>query len=562
MKSTYASLTAVLTLLATPAAADTPDIFGRTGIYDLTGHPEIADIRIDQSFVMGGEPADPALNRLKGAPTVEVRENFLYVHDADGQLTIPPRSGRDLGEYFQLAATELYRVLPDEFVFLILFTTFDANVGAFFYSPEANDTRGLGSQVFDSNGSSPREGIVFMNYYRAVDELYGQLGLPQPSIDAQRRSIFNQEVGHRWGSFVTVGGGPNGSGDDILLGRDDGHWSYFAHTGGSPMEGNDWADNGNGTFTTRTGVDNYIYSDLDLYLMGMLAPTEVAPWFVIDNVDVGGARDLSGRTVNRASPPQFISSFRGGAVTVSGTRVDMTVQNIINRAGNRVPNADDAPRSFRTAIVFLGGQSTPASEPVKQQFGAMVDNVVAGFETGTGGRGTLDYILMEQPRIPIGGVCSQASECDPMDATICVGLPIGTTPICTRSCDTDTTCPTGWCCALHAPSGTNVCATGDACIEPEPEPEPEPMTCACDATAMACDANCACDTDCGTVDPSGICSCDLTYSCDAAPGGGDCLCDPECDGGCGCASTEAEAATTPALMVAMVLLAFALRRRR
>lgn len=554
------ALTASLAGLASPALADDePDIFGRTGVYDLTGHPEIRDVRLDPGFVNGGEPTTlPSLKGLKGAATVELHKNFVYVQDADGELTIPPRSGQDLGRYFNFAAQETYRILPDEFVFFILFTTFDANVGAFFYSPEANDTRGLGSEVYDSNGGSPREGIVFMNYYRAIDEQFSQIGLDPGSIAAQRRSVFNQEVGHRWGSFVTVGGGANGSGPDVLLGRDEGHWSYFAHTSGSPMEGNDWRDNGNGSFTTVTDVDNYLYSDLDLYLMGMLAPEDVAPWFVIVDPDVGGQRDLFGQPLNAASPPQFISRrFQGGAVTVNGTRLDMTIDNVVRRAGIRNPDVASAPKSFRTVIIFLGGRNSPASPAVLTEFEELVDNFAAGFDTATRGLGQLDYILKEEVVLtPIGGACTDPAECDPMDATICAAIPAETAAICTRPCDTADTCPTGWCCKTNPATGQNACAVGDICMEPEPP------ACACDATADVCDMGCECDTACPAA--PAVCSCDLTFSCDMGPNGGDCLCDPECpeeDGGCGC-STTSNAAGSSVAFVVMLMTAFGVRRRR
>jgi hypothetical protein len=47
------------------------------------------------------------------------------------------------------------------------------------------------------------------------------------------------------------------------------------------MEGNNWQDNGNGTFTSNEATSRY--SALDLYVMGLRSATETADFFFIDN---------------------------------------------------------------------------------------------------------------------------------------------------------------------------------------------------------------------------------------------------------------------------------------
>lgn len=569
-------VTVAAILMAGPAQAQ--DLFGRTETYyDLTNSPLVRQ-PLDYDYIGGRVPTYAEQKGLTGLPTVEIRRNYVYVEDTDGSLTIPWQSQQDLFESFNFALREVYDVLPDEFIFVYLFTSFNTNVGAFFYSPEANDVRGIGSQRIDSNGFSPREGFVFMNYWQYFDEAFQ--GAPQAAIDAQRRSVFNQEAGHRWASFITAGADGGGAGADVLLGRDDGHWSYFLNSGGSPMEGNAWRDNQNGTFTTITGFDNWHYSDLDLYLMGLLPAAQVSDWFVITGPNVNGQRDIFGRPITRSSPPQIIQQ-----VTVSGTRVDMGIEDIQTQHGLRDPAAGVSPTEWKVVFVMLAGQSSPLAEPAKQEFEALVDEYALGFHQGTRNLGTLDYVLMGEPRSPIGGPCESVDDCNQLEANLCFPQ-VGQPPVglCTRPCSDAGSCPTGWCCDALGGNGSAVCLPDAMC-------EPEPPVCECDLTMGQCDEGCACDTVCEemmntcacdtgaecqdgcacdphcsneTMEPE-ICACDVTYGCDR-DGGASCGCDPECksldrDRGSGCTATETGA--SPYLSGFLIaLLAFAFSRRR
>ncbi|MCB9650185.1 MAG: hypothetical protein H6730_26885 [Deltaproteobacteria bacterium] len=553
--------TGIVLLPAVASAA--PDLFGREGLYDMTGDPRVEQLRPELDYITGKVPTYAERLGRVGAATVEVRPNYVYVEDNDNSFPIPFQSGNDLQTAANVALRELYRVLPDEFVFVYMFTSFNTNIGAFFYAPEANDTWGINAQgIFDSNGPSPREGFVFMNDWKSFEEIFGS----GPGAAGQARSVFNQEAGHRWGSFVTTGPDGNGAGADVLLGRDDAHWSYFMHTGGSPMEGNNWRDNQDGTFTTVTGFNNWHYSDLDLYLMGLLPMNEVEPFFVITNPDVGRLRDLFGDALNKASTPQIIQP-----VTISGTRVDLTMEDVRLRNGSRSPAHGEAPTEWRVAFVMLASSSAPLNESEKAEFDTMVEDYVAGFHEGTRDRGTLNYLLRdpEPPKSPVGGACTEAADCDPEVANFCVADPTALTSFCTASCDTASTCPVDWCCAMAQDAPVPVCLPAGMC--------PVNPTCACDADPNACDEGCACDAACGNSNNNstnnntnngnnnggggGTCGCDLTYSCDM-DGNVECACDREC-GGCGCTESErGPAAPAAASAAALALLYFAGRRRR
>lgn len=557
--------------LSASAFAD-PDLFGRTGHYDLTGDPRVPSLAPQLEYINREVPSYAERKGRVGAPNVEIRPNYIYVEDQDNSFNAPYRTNQDLQNSFNFALREVYRALPDEFVFVYVFTAFETNVGAFFYAPEANDIWGINAQgQFDSNGSSPREGFIFMNYWRSFEQLFG----PGAGARAQALSVFNQEAGHRWGSFVRAGSNGSGAGTDVLLGRDDSHWSYFMHTGGSPMEGNSWRDNGNGTFTTQTGFENWRYSDLDLYLMGLMPPEEVEPWFVIDAPVVGNQRDLFNQALTKASTPQIVQNK-----TISGTRVDMGIGDVMAINGTRRPVYGEAPDTFRVVFVMLASANSALTESERVQFDGLVEDYANGFHEGTQNRGTLNYRLREPevPLVPIGGPCDTADACDPAEANFCLPNPFTPAGICTKACGAVSECPVDWCCSSAQNTPVDVCLPAGLCPPENP--------CACDVTADVCDEGCACDTACmssntnnngannnGVANNSGgnsnnsgggdgQCACDVTYSCDMdADGRSECPCDPEC-GGCGCTETDRGSAAPSAALGFALMALVALRRRR
>src|SRR5687768_7057689 len=94
--------------------------------------PSLASAQLEKlRDLTGSELARAAKPRLMrrslvaaGAPTIEVRRNYVYVLDNDGLLRAPFQSEQDLQDALELAASSVYQVLPDEFVFIYVFTSF------------------------------------------------------------------------------------------------------------------------------------------------------------------------------------------------------------------------------------------------------------------------------------------------------------------------------------------------------------------------------------------------------------------------------------------------------
>jgi hypothetical protein len=198
----------------------------------------------------------------------------------DGSVNYVPR---------QVIAKEFLRTHKDEYDFLVIFSTFDFEMpepGAkAFYLGVKNDTLGIGQPIFDNSESfgsrNKLQGTVDMGNVSAVvtDPLEAKFG--------QSLDVLDHEILHRWGAYVRFKDS-SGNISSGLLGKDAEHWSFLLNSYGSVLYGNQWQDNGNGTFTS-IGAHKY-YSPLDLYLMGFYDKSQVPPMLLIENPAIDPTR--------------------------------------------------------------------------------------------------------------------------------------------------------------------------------------------------------------------------------------------------------------------------------
>ena len=240
---------------------------------------------------------------------------------------------------FTALVNEFHQTHPPIFDFVVVWTDFPAltGTGAFaFYAPVQNNIRGIGDDNYNFSkafGSPKLQGILMMD---ALVK-YPQDPNTEFLFGNSTIEVFAQENGHRWLAFsqVSIPGQPV----NLLLGRQDSHWNFYMDSDASCMEGNDIRDNGDGTFIT-TGA-NEIYSKLDRYMMGFLAPGAVPNTFVVT-----GSSDTD-------RPPQ-------SNVTLRGTKVPVSIQDIIRAEGPRIPNSAASQKQFREAFIFFTKKDTPA----------------------------------------------------------------------------------------------------------------------------------------------------------------------------------------------------------
>src|SRR2546423_183366 len=165
-----------------------------------------------------------------------------------------------------------YRTHTDEVDTAFIWADFayDNGLGVAHSFNVRNDISGIGLKIFDRGaiyGSPARLATII-----TMGNQNDWPNNPQANMAGINSaiSIVCHELGHRWLAYVRYSDDEN-----VLLGRDNSHWSFFldtrTNTDGSfsaLLEGNSWREAGGGLFTTSETAVNY-FSRLSQYLMGM-----------------------------------------------------------------------------------------------------------------------------------------------------------------------------------------------------------------------------------------------------------------------------------------------------
>ena len=276
---------------------------------------------------------------------------------------------------FVALAKKFYETHGDNYDQLMIFTntrTTESGVFSFEFTVQ-NEVTGIGVDIYDSSHDFGSQGRL-----RSIVDMDALTKFPD---DPHQRflgenntvSVMGQEAGHRWLAYMEFRDA--GRNSNALLGRDEAHWSFFFDSDASNMEGNDISDLGNGQFLTVGAVSQY--SALDQYAMGLRAPSDVPPMFVVTNVSSGQ---------NAADAPRI-------GVTIRGTRKDVTIDDIVAAMGARRPDVSTSQKAFREAFIYVvtSGNTETSGDLTK------LDRIRSAWETyfsdSTGGRGTMGTTL-------------------------------------------------------------------------------------------------------------------------------------------------------------------------
>jgi hypothetical protein len=263
----------------------------------------------------------------------------IDLHPAGGQVSTAVPIGELFATTAELdlvaASRRFYQSHPDNFDQLVFWTDTTVVSDAFaFESSVKNAITGTGLEVFDSSAELGSAGTLesVINMDRITKYTAG----PSQRVfgESSALGILAHETGHRWLARIHFVNADRAVSDQ-LLGRQRAHWSFFTDSDGSVMEGNEIEDLGGGSF--RTTISTEKYSRLDLYAMGLATAAEVPRWFFIDAPISGWDREdgpISG-------------------VSITGTRRDVLIQDVIDALGPRRPAAADSPRLHRQAFVFV-----------------------------------------------------------------------------------------------------------------------------------------------------------------------------------------------------------------
>lgn len=173
------------------------------------------------------------------------------------------------------------------------------------------------------------------------------------------------------------------------------HWSFYLHTGGSPIQGHEWTDNEDGTFTAAKR-DRFQFSDLDLYLMGLIPPDQVEPWFLIEN-----PRDCPDSTRDGgecAEPGSHL--FEADQYRVTGERRDITIDDVIRAEGARRPAFPNAPDTYDVSFILVKRPDETLGEDELDAIDAMIDRSIVMWEEQTRGLGDIVNRTARNPEPP------------------------------------------------------------------------------------------------------------------------------------------------------------------
>jgi len=321
---------------------------------------------------LGGSLLQQAITRDEGEiAVIEGDTNIIFTPD-DSSGNPCPDDSVDMEEL----AKKFYATHGDDFGFLIAFTTFnhllspDANCNETanaFYQPVSNAIQGIGRSIFNNSANygsaSALGGVINMGNVnnRPADPTQRLLGNNDSLL-----SLFGQEVGHLWGAFVQFDADPDPSivnASNDLLGRGNGHWSFFMHTASatsstadpeaSSLEGNFWNIINHPPplppviYQTATETDGF--SPLDLYLMGLLPAGDVGQfWYLSSPFNVNPAR------ADDDAPE--------AGVQAQGTQRFVTTNDIVAVEAARNPSFNNSPKIFRQAFILLTPQGTNATQ--------------------------------------------------------------------------------------------------------------------------------------------------------------------------------------------------------
>lgn len=266
----------------------------------------------------------------------------VVVMEGDAEIVTDLGGGGYGIDSMESITQRFYMHYGDEFDAITVFTTFPdmAQGGAAYALLLDHGFSGAGypgGQSATQFGSTGRlMSVTNMNnvdQYQNMDE-----------YDTFFTSVMGQEFGHSWLAFATFIDPVGGSESTELLGRDGSHWSAIFDSDGSVMDGLDWVDNGDGTFTA--GQNSVRYGPLDLWAMGIYSDEEVGELYVLRNAFYA----------DNDQPVGLLDHLSGEASFGRVVRADkavFSISDVVAAGGPRTPAWDASNEDFRMAFILV-----------------------------------------------------------------------------------------------------------------------------------------------------------------------------------------------------------------
>ncbi len=282
-----------------------------------------------------------------------------------------------------------YAQFPDEFFQLVFFTNFLQTMAGFANESNIkNDVTGIGLALFDNSSQYGSNGVLESrcNMNRLAAWLQPDPTARWFSKGNNFLTIMGQEAGHRWGAFTFFDPGTGPS--NLILGRSDAHWSYYADIDHSSLEGGNWVSAGGSNYICPTRID--YFSEIDEYVFGLRTPAEVTDFFYISS-------PFNNDPSNRDDGTPGINA---GA---TGDYVPVTVEHIIAAEGPRTPTEPNENHDLRQAFILLVAAGTSPTQADLDKISGFRRAWEDYFEVSCDGRLTCNTNLTTN--FPVAAVC-------------------------------------------------------------------------------------------------------------------------------------------------------------
>lgn len=286
-----------------------------------------------------------------------------------------PGSGNPIND-LQGAVREFYSYFPDSFDFVQVVFTLPSSSGNRYHAAVRTDATGTGQSPLNSSAD-----------YGSTGRLIGLNVFPIDFFFDTAESTFSHETGHQWINFLQnarlQSAGPHWPPSNMASGVM-GFNIPGSNVGGDFVYTVEAASPGFAHVKARAAnAPPRTYSDFDLYLMGFIPASQVQNMLILDGDPCADC-------------------------TVPATT--LTIQDVINVNGPRVPSSATAKKSFRIATIVVSRDRPLTDDEMAffDRFAARGESHVAmpftsGFATGmtnpfylaTRGLGTVDFRLVQ-----------------------------------------------------------------------------------------------------------------------------------------------------------------------
>ncbi len=251
----------------------------------------------------------PAVPVWDVSSTVRVSPHVVNIYKSD--LLYPADS------QFASITQLFYGNWPDEFDFINLVFSLPSYQANRDHMIIKNDIDGIGHSLVDNSAA-----------YGSAGRLLGRTKYPIDYYFDLAETASIHELGHQWINYC----------DYTLLQQPHGHWPIGTLARG--IMGYDIAGPGltfpyelvalpSGDYEMQSAPELREFTDLDLYLMGLVGPGDVGPNFVFSD------------------PNQEIGPGKSGPVTW------FDISSVITAQGTRVPDVTSSPKAFRVANLVV-----------------------------------------------------------------------------------------------------------------------------------------------------------------------------------------------------------------